>query len=128
KPRPQALDAIENRPRILRPAQAAFPRPGHAMKDGGNAVGDGLPVAFEQRHIDRKSDPRPRHHLSLEGIAVDVDGPGADWNAAGVDRPVGARWRADDGDHPGLAIEIDVGLLEIGPDERATSFDAPPHD
>ena len=127
KPRPQALDAVENRARIVRPAQASFPRPGHAVKDGGDAVGDGLPIAFEQRHIDRKSNPRPRHHLSLEGIAVDVDDPGQDQKAAGVDRPLGARLRADAGDHPGLAIQINAGLLESAPDERATPFDAHAH-
>src|SRR5262249_56971994 len=88
----------------------------------------GLPIAFEQRHIDRKSDARPRHHLPLEGIAVDVDDPGQDHKAAGVDHPLGARLRADADDDPGLAIEIDAGLLETAPDERATSFDAHAHD
>jgi len=34
----------------------------------------------------------------------------------------------DAGDDPGLAIDIDAGLLETVPDERATSFDAHPHD
>src|SRR5262249_27609012 len=38
------------------------------------------------------------------------------------------RLRADAGDGPGLAIEIDAGLLETAPDERATSFDAHAHD
>jgi hypothetical protein len=128
EPRPQALDAVENRARILGPAQAAFPRPGHAMNDGRDAVGDGLPIAFEQRNVDRKSYSRPRHHLSLEGIAVDVDDPGKDQKAAGVDPPFGVRLRADAGDDPGLAIEIDAGLLERASDERATAFDAHAHD
>src|SRR5262245_47556299 len=120
KPRPQALDAVENRARILRAAQTSFPRPRYAVEYGGDAVGDGLPIAFEQRHIDRKSDARPRHHLSLKGIAVDVDDPGQDHKAAGVDHPLGARLCADAGDEPGLAIEINAGLLETAPDERAT--------
>src|SRR5262249_14318930 len=128
EPRPQALDAVENRARILGPTQAAFPRPGHAVKDGRDAVGDGLPIAFEQRNVDRKSHSRPRHHLSLEGVAVVVDEPGKYQNAAGVDRSPGARVRADAGDDPALAIEIDAGLLERAPDERATSFDAHRHD
>jgi hypothetical protein len=98
------------------------------MKDGRDAVGDGLPIAFDERNVDRKSHSRPRHHLSLEGIAVDVDDPGKDQKAAGVDRPLGARLRADAGDDPGLAIEIDAGLLERAPDERATCFDAHAHD
>jgi len=98
------------------------------VEDGGDAVGDGLPIAFEQRHIDRKSDSWSRHHLPLEGIAVDVDDPGQDQKAAGVDHPLGARLRADAGDDPTLAIEIDAGLLETDPDERATPFDAHPHD
>ena len=127
EPRPQALDAVENRARILGPAQAAFPRPGHAMKDGRDAVGDGLPIAFEQRNVDRKSHSRPRHHLSLEGVAMDVDDAGKDQKAARVDRPLGARLHAEAGDDPALAIEIDAGLLETALDERATSFDAHAH-
>src|SRR5262249_8221587 len=123
-----ALDAVENRARILGPTQAAFPRPGHAVKDGRDAVGDGLPIAFEQRNVDRKSHSRPRHHLSLEGVAVDVDNPREDQKAARIDHPLGARLRADAGDDPALAIEIDAGLLESAPDERATSFDAHAHD
>src|ERR1700757_1002476 len=85
------------------------------MKDGRDAVGDGLPIAFEQRNVDRKSPSRPRHHLSLEGVAVDVDDPGKDQKAAGVDHPLGARLCADAGGDPGLAIEIDSGLLERAP-------------
>ena len=43
------------------------------MKDRGDAVGDRLPVAFQERDVDRKSDARPRHHLPLERVAVNVD-------------------------------------------------------
>src|SRR5262249_61994826 len=59
---------------------------------------------------------------------MDVDDPGQDHKAAGVDHPLGARLRPDAGDDPALAIEIDAGLLETVPDERATPFDAHPHD
>src|SRR5262249_59138628 len=58
----------------------------------------------------------------------DCDVPGKDHKPGGVNPPLGARLRADAGAGPGLAIEIDAGLLETVPDERATSFDAHAHD
>jgi len=128
KPRPQPLDAVKDRPRILRSAQASLPRPGHAMEDGGDAVGERLSIAFKQCHVEGKSDSRPRHHLPLERVAVHVDDPGEDQKARGIDRPLGARLCADARDHPALAIDINAGFLETSLEERATSFDAHHHD
>ncbi len=85
----QALDAVKNFACILCPPQASFPGPGHAVEDRGDAVGEGLSIAFQQRHIDWEPDAWPRHHLSLEGIAVNVDDSGKDQKAGGVDRPLG---------------------------------------
>jgi hypothetical protein len=39
----------------------------------GDAVGDRLPVAVDQRDVDREIDARPRHHLPLERIAMQID-------------------------------------------------------
>ena len=50
-----------------------------ALKIKGEIAGaedlfiDGLPVAVDQRHIDRKIDTRARHHLPLERIAMQID-------------------------------------------------------
>src|SRR5262249_39772754 len=125
---PQALDAIKNGPRILRSAQASFPGPGHAVEDGGDPVGDGLSIAFQERNFDRKSDPRPRHHLSFECIAVDVDDPGENQEAVRIDCPLGRYVRADVADDSLVAIQMNAGVLETALDECATSFDARPHD
>jgi hypothetical protein len=54
------------------------------MKYGGDAVADRLPVAVGQRHIGGKIDAGARHHLPLEGIAMQVDDPGKHLQAAGV--------------------------------------------
>jgi hypothetical protein len=98
------------------------------VKDGGDAIGEGLSIALEQRNIDWKSDPWPRHHLSLECIAVDVDDPGKHQKAGRIDGPLGARFGADAGDDPGVGIEMNACLLETAVDERATLFNAHAHD
>jgi hypothetical protein len=43
------------------------------MKDGRDAVADGLPVAVGERHVGGEINPWPRHHLALEGVAVQID-------------------------------------------------------
>jgi hypothetical protein len=43
------------------------------MKHGGDAVGDGLAIAVDQRDVGRKIDAGARHHLSLECITMQVD-------------------------------------------------------
>jgi hypothetical protein len=85
EPRPQLLECPQDGVRILRPAQARLPRPGDAVKHRGDAVGDRLPVAVAERDVERKTDARPRHHLPLEGVAVNVDDPGQDQQPRRVD-------------------------------------------
>jgi hypothetical protein len=46
------------------------------MIDGRDAVGDRLPVAVDQRDVDRKVDSGARHHLPLERIAMQIDNAG----------------------------------------------------
>ena len=82
--RPHRLDRVEQPPGVVAAAQARLPRPGGGVKHRGDAVGYRLPVAFGQRDVDRKIDAGARHHLPLEGVAMDVD----DARAA----PAG-RWR-----------------------------------
>lgn len=43
------------------------------MERSSDAVGDRLAVAIDQRDVDRKVHLWPRHHLPLEGIAMDID-------------------------------------------------------
>ncbi len=76
KARPQRRHRIDQRVRVLGAAQARLPRPGDAVKGGGDAVRDQLPVGVDQRHVDRKVDTGARHHLPLERIAVQVDDAG----------------------------------------------------
>jgi hypothetical protein len=81
--------------RIARAFSAPRRPPSHDQvtpwKTVSDAVGERLSIAFKQCHVDGKSDSRPRHHLPLERIAVDVDNPGEDQKARGIDRPLAAR-------------------------------------
>ena len=83
--RPHRLDRLEQLPRIVAAAQARLPRPGRGVKDRGDAVGDRLPVAVDQRHVDREIDAGARHHLPLEGIAMQVDDARQHQQAAGIE-------------------------------------------
>ena len=83
--RPQALDRLEQLPGIVAAAQARLPGPGRGVKDRGDAVADRLPVAVDQRHIDREIDAGARHHLPLECIAMQIDDARQHQQAAGID-------------------------------------------
>ena len=83
--RPQGLDGLEQLPCIVRAAQPRLPRPGRGVKHRGDAVGDRLPVAVDQRHIDGKIDAGARHHLPLERVAVQIDDARQHLQAAGID-------------------------------------------
>jgi hypothetical protein len=125
---PQALDGGEDRARILRPAQAALPRPGHAVEHGGDAVGDGLTVAFEQRDVERESHAGARHQLPLEGIAVHVDDAGQHQQTRRVDHPLGRRVGTDRRDDSCRGIEVEAGVLEAISDQHTATFNAELHD
>jgi hypothetical protein len=43
------------------------------VKHRGDAVGDRLPVAVDERDVDRKIHARAGHHLPLECVAMQVD-------------------------------------------------------
>jgi len=51
----------------------------------GDAISDGLPVTVDQRYIDGKIDTGARHHLSLERVAVQIDYPGSNQQATGIE-------------------------------------------
>jgi hypothetical protein len=55
------------------------------MKHRRDAISDGLTVAVDQGHIDRKIDPGARHHLPLERIAMQIDDSGKNQQAAGIE-------------------------------------------
>ncbi|GCC49391.1 hypothetical protein chiPu_0033520 [Chiloscyllium punctatum] len=120
--RPQRLDRIEQLPRIFRTAQARLPRPGRAMEDGGDAVGDRLPIAVDQCHVGREVDAWARHHLPLERIAVQIDDAGQHQEAAGIDMKRGAPLfgveRADV-----AARGAQRGLYECTVNQRAPALD-----
>jgi hypothetical protein len=83
--RPQALDADEQAPGVVGAAQTGLPGPGGGMKDRGDAVGDRLPVAVDQRHIGREVDAGTGHHLPLERVAMQVDNARQHQEVAAVD-------------------------------------------
>src|SRR3954452_4848263 len=56
------------------------------MKYRGDAVADRLAIAVGERHVDPKVDPGARHHLSLEGIAMQIDDSRQHQQVARVDR------------------------------------------
>jgi len=60
----------------------------------GDAVSDRLPVAVDQGDVDREIDARPRHHLPLKGVAMQIDDARKDQKPAGIDVEGGARRRA----------------------------------
>ena len=88
--RPGEFDRVEHPPRVVGAAQARLPRPGHRMEDGGDAVAHRLAVAVDQRDVDGEIDARPRHHLALEGVAVDIDDARKHHQTFGIER---AAWR-----------------------------------
>jgi hypothetical protein len=55
------------------------------MKNRGDAISDGLPVTVDQRYIDGKIDTGARHHLSLEGVAMQIDYPRQHQQIAGFE-------------------------------------------
>ena len=97
------------------------------MEDGGDAVGEGLAIALEQRDIERKRHARPWHQLAFEGVAVDVDDAGKNEKAPGVDRTFGRRIHADPGDDTRLGAEVHAGVFKTAMHQRTRPFDAKFH-
>jgi hypothetical protein len=83
--RPQGLDGLEQSRGIFTASQARLPGPCRGMKNRGDAISDGLPVTVDQRYIDGKIDTGARHHLSLEGVAMQIDYPRQHQQIAGIE-------------------------------------------
>ncbi|MGY4355452.1 hypothetical protein ACVW0J_001945 [Bradyrhizobium sp. i1.7.7] len=80
------LDRLHQGARIAGAAQARLPRTGRGVKDGGDAVADRLAVTVGERDVDREVDAGARHHLALEGIAMQIDDAGQHQQVARIDR------------------------------------------
>ena len=80
------FDRLHQAARIVGAAQARLPRTGRGVKHRGDAVADRLAVAVGERHVDREVDPGARHHLPLEGIAMQIDDARQHQQVARVDR------------------------------------------
>lgn len=80
------FDRLHQAARIAGAAQARLPRTGRGVKNRGDAVADRLAVAVGERDVDREIDPGARHHLSLEGIAMQIDDARQDQQIARLDR------------------------------------------
>ena len=83
--RPQRLDRLEQLPCTISAAKPGLPGPGGGVKDRGDAVANGLPVAVGQRHVDGKADAGTRHHLPLECVTMQVDDSRQHLEVAGID-------------------------------------------
>jgi hypothetical protein len=133
QPRAQRRDAGQHAVGIVGAAQARLPRPGHAMEHRGDAVGERLPVAVEERDVHGEVDARPRHHLPLECVAMDVHDAGQHHEAVGLDAPARRRVAADPADQALLGSQMDCGAFQLRADESASAlyanvhgFDLPP--
>ena len=92
------------------------------MKGGGDAVRDQLPVGVDQRHVDRKVDTGPGHHLPLERIAVQVDDARQHEKVGCVDAERGSARRTADVDD--LAVgDSEGGFDQLAADQRLAAFD-----
>ncbi len=122
KLRPHRLDRVQQSPRIVGAAQAGLPRPGGGVIDGGDAVADRLPVAVDQRNVDRKVDAGARHHLPLEGVAMEVDDAGQHQQATGIDaQRVAAVVRTSRNDI--AAGDLQRGVNKFSAEQDPAAFD-----
>ena len=107
-----ASDRGENAAGIRGAAQAGLPGPSDAVEDGGDAVGDHLAVAVDQRDVEGNLHPRTRHHLPLESVTVNIDDARQHQQPAGVEgglrRPVGT----DLGDNTVRCADVDGRVLK----------------
>ncbi len=123
----ERLDRREDPARIVGPTQARFPRPRHPVEHRGDAVRDHLPVALDERDVDRYVDAGPRHHLSLEGVAVDVDDTRQYEQAVGIERHAAGRVRAEPGDDSVGCADVNAGVLELIVEQHLSGNDAKIH-
>ncbi len=122
KPRPQPFDAVQQGPGVVGAPQPGFPRPSHAMKNRGDAVSDGLAVAFEHGDVDCETHARPRHHLPFEGVTVDIDNTRQNEETVGVEGRSGARRAAEIANHAVDGIEIDGRVFQAVADKRQAAL------
>src|SRR5690349_1085176 len=90
------------------------------MKHRGDAVADRLAVAVDERDVDREIHAGARHHLPLEGVAMDVDDARQHQQAARVDRDRRASAAVDLCDV--LARDGQRGLGELRADQGPATF------
>src|ERR1700682_6848834 len=83
--RPQGLDGLKQSRGVIAASQARFPGPCRGMKGRSDAISDGLPVTVDQRYIDGKIDTGAGDHLSLEGVAMQIDDPRQHQQIAGIE-------------------------------------------
>ena len=94
------------------------------MENRGNAVCYRLPVAVEERDVHGEAHARPRHHLPLEGVAMDVDDAGQHQQARGIEAPPRRGLVADVDNQTICGRKIEACVFQTIADERASSLDA----
>src|SRR5262249_50223929 len=113
--------------RIVGAAQAGLPRPGYAMEHGGDAVGDRLPVAVDERDVERDVDPRARHDLPLKGVAVNIYNARKQQETSAVERAGAGLIRTDGRDEPVVWADMHRRFLEAPVNQDLCAGDAKIH-
>src|SRR5271165_232067 len=98
------------------------------MKSRGDAVGNCLSVAFAERHVEWKIDARPGHHLPFERVAVNIDNPGQDPKAAGIDALLRLLLIADARNDAAFGTEMNGCGFKSAVNESLSALDADLHD
>jgi hypothetical protein len=89
-----------------------------------DAVGQHLPVGIDERDVEVEADARPRHHLPLEGIAMNVDDARQHDEAVSIDAAARRGVAADRADYARRRRQMEGGALERVADEDASALDA----
>jgi hypothetical protein len=97
------------------------------MENRRDAVGEHLPVAVEERNVQVEANSGPRHHLPLEGVAMNVHDARQHDEAIGVDAAARGRIAADLADHARRGRQMDGGAFKRVADEDASALDANVH-
>jgi len=117
--RAEGGEGIEDAAPGVRAAQAGLPGEGDGVERGGDAVGEQLRLGVAQRQRGRKVDAGAGLQLAFERVAVQVDDPWQDDEAAGIDGGAGLVGRVESDDAAGVEVDRGFGLAAIGQQDPA---------
>jgi hypothetical protein len=106
----QRVQRAEEGERRVATPQARLPRAGERVEGRGDAVRDELAVGVAKRDAWIEADPRARHELPFEGIAVQIDEARQDQEAIRAQRD-------------GVAHRLAEALDSLGPGDEIGQLD-----